>query len=453
MNFDDTPPWAQLAPAEFVARADAALERRLASGDTEMRPLLDLDDELESRVQARRAALRRSRTGAGAGPDLRPLCRQMLLALSQASQNAAPTFDALVLRCAARLALLSLIAGEPLEATIWSVAHRAWERVEAAGPDGAALARPHYTRMLLCATLVHTTATPRQLDKSFEWLAEASRELAVDRDFDASRHYFGVDLDSESGLVPGAVAHPGGRWRYFAHADLARSIVAARSEYFQRISVATLGLYEDNPLFEFHEALTQLERYWEYVGARHSGRDNGRVRLEACEVDAASGFAACANVVFEPDLAERWTLIDLSETGAGFRLDPAKPPPRMGSLAVFAAPERNAWILGTVARIASVEGAFAVGVRRLAQTWRPVVLLDEHAVEPSPEEMDTRLGFFVFGDDARGLADSILMRSGTFDPSRIFAIRPGKDVFKVRLSRVIQSGSDWERVGFDVQKR
>ncbi|MFN0160482.1 MAG: hypothetical protein ACKVQQ_04580 [Burkholderiales bacterium] len=453
MNFDDTPPWAQLAPAEFAARALAALERRLASGDTEVRPLLDLDDELESRVLARRAALRRSRTGAGAGPDLRPLCRQMLLALSHAAQNAAPTFDARVLRCAGRIALLSLLAAEPLEASVWTFAHRTWERVEAAGPDGAALARPYYTRMLLSTTLVHSTATPRQLDKTFEWLAEAASQLAVDREFDASRHYFGVDLDSESGLVPGAVAQPGGRWRYFAHAELARNIVAARSENFQRISVATLGLYEDNPLFEFHEALTQLERYWEYVEARHSGQDNGRMRLAARDVDAASGYAACAGAVFEPSLAERWSLVDLSETGAGFRLDPAKPPPRKGSLAVFADPERNAWILATVVRIASVDGAIAVGVRRLAHTWRPVILLDEHAVEPDPDEVGTRLGFFIFGDDARGLADSILIRSGAFDPTRIFAIRPGKDVFKVRLARVIQSGSDWERVGFDVQKR
>jgi hypothetical protein len=32
-------------------------------------------------------------------------------------------------------------------------------------------------------------------------------------------------------------------------------------------------------------------------------------------------------------------------------------------------------------------------------------------------------------------------------------MQPGADVFRIRLSRVIQSAGDWERVGFDVVKR
>jgi hypothetical protein len=59
----------------------------------------------------------------------------------------------------------------------------------------------------------------------------------------------------------------------------------------------------------------------------------------------------------------------------------------------------------------------------------------------------------VFGDAARGLADSIILAGGSFDPTRTFSMRPGRDLFRIRMSRVIQSGTDWERVGFEVIKR
>jgi hypothetical protein len=455
--------WRTFADAEFVTRALPMVENWLADGRIELRLLKALDEELLQRLGQQRARRRRAGSNAfSAETDLRPLCYLTLMAMERADD----TLVVNALRLAGQHALMCVLAAEPIAAPTWSFAHRMFVRAEAAGehaPQGATDSGHHalYMRILMLSTFADTGMSARQIDKTFDWLDEWCRGVRVERKYDPARHYFAVDLDGGAGLKPVDPKTPLRQPRYVAHAELAQRVTAARSDYFRQISVSTLGLYATNPLFEYHDALNQLSRYWEYVGTRHSGRDTGRQRIEEVRVQAVAGFDACVRAVEDGSAADRWSLVDISPTGAGFSVDGHGSNIERGALAVFVDPSIEGWVLGTVVRATASSQGTDVGVRRLADDWRPIrlapddaevaqVVEDRAALEHATGAL---LGFFIFGDETRGLADSIVLRAGTFDPSRTWSVRPGRDLYRIRLSRVIQTAGDWERVGFDVIKR
>jgi len=454
----DEIPWRQLANVEFSARALPVVEAWLAAERIETRLLVALDDELEQRLAQQRARRRRSGASAlSAETDLRPLCYLLLMAMERACQS--PGSAAIVtraLRLAGLHAVCCLLVSEPIAAPTWSQAHQMFKRAEAAGDvslvnDLGTSNETLYLRLLLLSTVAGNGMSARQLDKCFDWLESWSRGIVLERVYDAGRHYFAVDLAGEAGLEVIAPDKPLAAARYFDHARLAERVAAGRSDYFRQISIATIGLYASNPLFEYHDALHQLSRYWDYVAVRHSGRDSGRRRIEALQVAAMAGFAQCLGVVEGGIKPEQWTLVDRSPTGAGFKVSGLARAIEKGSLAVFADPQESGWVLGTAVRVSASAQGSDIGVRRLADSWR-VVQLQQEAADGAPAGASV-VAFFIFGDEARGLADSIILAGDSFDPTQTYTMRPGRDLFRIRLSRVIQSGGDWERVGFDVIKR
>lgn len=450
-------PWRSLADAEFASHALPTVEAWLAQRQIEQRLLVLLDDELHQRLTQQRA--RRRRTGTGqqlAEVDLRPLCYLLLMAFDRACEaGGAGTLITRALRLAGLHALFCLLGAEPIAAPTWSHAHRMYGRAEGAADsmlvnDLGTSNDTLYLRMLLLSTIVGGGMTPRQIDKCFDWLEEWARGIALARTLDPEQHYFAVDLEAGAGLVPvgaGPMAAP----RYFAHAGLAGRVAASRSDYFRQISVTTLGLYASNPLFEYHEALHQLSRYWEYINARHTGGDTGRQRVDGVQIAAEAGFDACCAAVHAGRTSMQWALIDLSPTGAGFKVAGLACAVEKGALTLFIEPASQAWILGSAVRVVPGAQGGAIGVRRLADSWR-MIELGEEAADGASSARGVP-GFFIFGDEARGLSDSVLLKSGTFDPNRTYTMNPGAEVFRIRLSRVIQSAGDWERVGFDVLKR
>lgn len=455
-GFDDVAeiPWRQLGDTEFLARAMPVVEAWLTAPRVETRLLVALDDELVQRLEGQRA--RRRRSGGPGETDLRPLEYLMLMAMDRMRADGADGLAAVVargLRLSGLHALGCLLEGEAIAAPTWSLAHRMYVHAEAGGDAAAAgelgvAPQALYVRMLLLSTLAGNGMSPRQIDKCFDWMEQWSRGLAPEAARDPVRHYFAVDLDGGAGLQEPAAHAAMTAPRFLDHVALAERVALARAEYFRQISVSTLGLYDTNPLFEYHEALFQLNRYWDYVGVRQSGRDTGRRQTEATQVTAVAGFDACARVAEGGEGGHRWTLIDQSPTGAGFRVQGVAMGLEKGALTLFAGPGGQGWVLGSSVRVAASVQGLSVGVKRLADDWRPVRLKLEDR-----EDESGVFGFFIFGDEARGLADSIIVRNGTFDPARTFTMRPGGDLFRIRLSRVIQAAGDWERVGFDVLKR
>ena len=457
----DEIPWPHLADAEFVAHALPEVESWVAAGRFEQRLMVALDDELAKRIAEQRQRRRRAGSHAQAGEfDLRPLAYVLLMAMDMGGED----ILARALRLAGVHALMCLLAGEPVAAPTWSHAHRMFARAENLGrarspsefgPSLEAL----YLRLLLLSTLAGNGMSARQLDKCFDWFGAWCADIHVDAAYDPQRHYFAVDLEGGAGLVPVEPKAQMRLPRYVAHAELVVRAGGARTDYFRQISVSTLGLYGSNPLFEYHDALHQLSRYWDYVAVRHAGHDTGRQRMGDTLVAAVSGFDACIETVNAGATKSRWTLVDLSPTGAGISISGSgSRGVEKGALAVFFDPAARRWVLGTIVRTSPGAQAMDIGVRRLAEDWRLIRLTpdlgdaEDPPVEGLPRQ-EPHAGFFIFGDETRGLADSLLLRAGSFDPSRTWSVRPGRELYRIRLSRVIQSAGDWERIGFDVLKR
>jgi len=452
-------PWRSLADGEFAARALPTVETWLAGKQIEQRLLVLLDDELHQRLAQQRARRRRKGGGAlTAEVDLRPLCYLLLMAFDRVCEGdrSGGTLVTRALRLAGLHALFCLLAAEPIAAPTWAHAHRMYAHAERSGDtvlvnDLGTSNDTLYLRMLLLSTIADLGMTPRQVDKCFDWLEEWARGIALEREYVVAQHYFVADLEGGTGLVPATTAGLASP-RYFAHARLAERVSASRSDYFRQISVTTLGLYATNPLFEYHDALHQLSRFWEYVSVRQAGKDTGRQRVDGVQVAAEAGFDACIEALQAGKASMQWVLIDQSPTGAGFKASGLAYTVERGALTVFADPETGGWVLGTAVRVVPTAQGADIGVKRLADSWRKVELAEELPEDKAPTGPGIA-GFFIFGDEARGLSDSVLLKSGTFDPNRTYTMKPGRDLFRIRLSRVIQNAGDWERVGFDVLKR
>ena len=453
--------WRRLGADEFATQALEHAERWLAGADIELRDLLLFDDALVNRLEQQRAARRRM-GAAPPGPDLRPLCYLMLMVMNQACEKFSDHVIAQRgLRLAGLHALFCLMASETIQGAAWELTHRLFDHAgrDDGSPVDAALQTTNdglYLQLLMMSSLGWAGFSARQIDKCFEWLGQWCRGVPSERAYDQSRHYFYVDLKGTSGLARIDAESRIQDGRFFAHALVAERVAAARADYLRQISVTTLELYAANPLLEYHDALNHLNRYWEHVGARHAGRSSDRQRMDEIDVSAAVGFGASLRTIQDCASAERWTLTDLSPSGAGFRLQEGAPAGEKGALVVFSDPQKNVWVLASVVRIAGDTRAKTIGVRRLSSDWRLVQLQREADSTFRADDIaadSQALAFYIFGDEARGLADSMLVPTGTFDPAATFVIIAGTQFFRIRLGRVIQSGLDWERVGFEVLKR
>ena len=398
---------------------------------------------------------------AGAAPAMeqarmRAQCYSLLIAVTAVEE---PQFLARGLRLAMHFSLLSIISGEMVPDAVWGIAHKLYRTAEDSGTarqdTGIGASAEHfYVRMLLFAVLGAGSYTRRQADKIFDWFGTWAVGTHIEREYDAARHDYCVDLAGTRGPLPMAAGGEPAEPRYFDHAKVVAQVGSARAEYFQTICTLTLGSYATNPMFELYEALDQVNRFWAFVEARRGGRGSDRERVGNVDVHAVSGFMDCVKACVMSGPSAVWRMTDLSPSGAGFLVTGEAGRVAKGVLVAFWAPEQAQWVIGSSVRVISNADGQQVGVQRLAGDWRPVRLLDDQPGDFIPDPAtDVNFGFFVFGDKVRGLADSLVLRQGAFDPSRTHFVDTEDGRYTVRMSRLIQHGTDWERIGIDVVAR
>ena len=452
------------ASAEDLAASDHDLTQALsdiegweADPAAHLQQMAAMDDGFTDRLSFARQQWRH--TGSAPSTEqarMRAQCYSLLVAVIAVEE---PQFFARGLRLAMHFSLLSIISGEMIPEAVWSIAHKLYRAAEASGTaredtGAGACAEDYYVRMLLFAVLGAGSYTRRQADKLFDWFGEWSVGTQVERNYDPARHDYCVDLAGTRGPLPMAAAGEPAEARYFDHAKVVSHIGHARAEYFQTICTLTLGAYSTNPLFELYEALDQVYRFWSFVEARRAGRGSDRQRVGNLDVHAVAGFVDCVKACVMSGASAVWRMTDLSPSGAGFSVPAEAGKVTKGVLVAFWAPESGQWVIGSSVRVIANAEGMQVGVQRLAGDWRPVRLLDDRPSDFVPDPAtDMHFGFFVFGDKVRGLADSLVLRQGAFDPSTTYEIDTGEERYKVRMSRLIQHGADWERIGIDVVGR
>jgi hypothetical protein len=465
--------WSAVPDDELIGRTSQRITEWLAEETAPPEEeFSELDEALNELVVATRKRWRRSKKSEQGQArhliaQLMPLCEH-LTTLSLTALDAHETWAAARgLRASLNHALCSTMLGESARLSLWRGAHKLYANAEQLGlldvAAGSAVApRIAYTHLLLFALTGSGVFKPRQADRAFEWLANWATAVTLDEERDDSLHSFCVDLQSDKGPLPLGSASALQNGRYFNTTPVVALAANARTDYFRTISVATLGLYEENPLFDYYEALDQLARFWGFVENRRRGRGTDRVVSDAGSATVFHGFQTCREAAVGRDVAhETWRLVDVSRTGAGFSRFGAfdTNAPTKGELVTFRAASEEKSTIGTIVRtVAKNDDSIDLGVQVLATTWRTVQLLPEgaDAAEPgaplTPSEVSS-LVFFIFGDESSGLADSLIMPAGAFDHGKPYFFSTGGLRYQVRLTRVIQRGQDWERVGFDVQKR
>lgn len=387
---------------------------------------------------------------------MRAQCYSLLLAVV-AVEN--PAFYARGLRLAMHFSLLCIISGEMVPEAVWSIAHKLYRLAEESGSaredrGAGGTAEHYYVRMLLFAVLGAGSYTRRQADKIFDWFGDWSNGTRIETKHDPARHDYVVDLAGSRGPLPVAAGVEAAEPRYFDHARVVAYVGQARAEYFQTICTMTLGSYATNPMFELYEALDQVNRFWAFVEARRGGRGSDRQRVGNVDVHAASSFVDCVKACVMSGPSAVWRMTDFSPSGAGFMVPADAGKVDKGVLVAFWDNEQSQWVVGTSVRVIGGADGLQVGVQRLAGDWRPVRLLSDKQGDFIPDPAtDINFGFFVLGDKVRGLADSLILRAGAFDPSRTHHIDTEDGRYVVRMSRLIQHGVDWERIGIDVVGR
>ena len=149
----------------------------------------------------------------------------------------------------------------------------------------------------------------------------------------------------------------------------------------------------------------------------------------------------------DPEL-ERWRVHDLSSHGYGLIIDhTASDAVLLNGLIALLNHETGGWIVGSVVRKrpARVRGEILVGVEVL--TYRPI------ALEMIGARGDPVEALYLPGLDSSGKHDSIVVRTGTFDSNRAFAIRTAEGEFRVRMNRISRKGADWINARFELESK
>ena len=361
----------------------------------------------------------------------------------------------------------SAYAGEPVSAHHWKAIHTVYARASGGGGNTTPTQIDAlYARLLLVGSLNTGAFSARQVDRISRWFGEWQSKrgvvFGIDTSLDTRRHYYCVDLGGDRGVVRVDGAPAMTAPRYLRADGLLSAIAGERADLFLEAAQTTIGDYGDNPLFEFSEALDNMHRFWTYVNVRANARGLAREGAGEARADTLVSFAELARwamngATFDPAPGEVWSVADRSVSGYGLSAPlPSGQEISKGLLIGIHEADAVYWKLAHVVRVQALADrkSVSVGVQRLGDTAYPIRLIspDVPVLAEDPAD-DPNMAFYVVGDPAKGLADSLIIGRGRFNPKGNFSILTEKAMYQIRMNRVIQSGEDWERVGFEVFAR
>jgi hypothetical protein len=327
-----------------------------------------------------------------------------------------------------------------------------------------------WLRAIMLATASTGNLTPRQLDRTEEWLRSWCTRIAVDTVYDASRHVYCVDIASTHGPQRIAPDPELVKPLFLDTKHLHQDILAARTRIVEDSMITSIGWYVDNPLKEYFELLDRLQYMWVLAPSATSQRASPRLPGSAGQiVEVVRGFARIlaltSGATGAAPRTEPFSVVDHSDLGYALLslVDERTPLGLMELVAVRPSiPKEWEWKIGVIARttILPTKGRL-VGVNLLTRTATLVSLTKVPSVSDGkagrretvsgnpPKTADDR-AFFLVGDAVKNQADSLLAPVGAYAPGDRLKLKTASYAFLIRVNRVIQRGDDWERTGFQV---
>jgi hypothetical protein len=398
--------------------------------------------------------------------------------------------------------------GEPARTAPWRQLHALYALADA---DGAArtpfvlnpsqpafkpTVQSLYLRALVLDLLNAGNLTRVQIEIADGWFSSWCQDYSLETECAPGKHLFYVDLDSRAGMRIMRGDTPGASARYLGAEALKSQIAEVQEGLRHGKLYAGYGSGALFPVEEHVALLANLEKLYQSVLAGSDNRIEERTHFEDREVDVVCGadqvlrkvregavpLARAAAAAPAADLAqtieitpaglslvpaapadgadtpfpgagadpdlERWRVHDLSSHGYGLIIDHTfSDAVLLNGLIALLNHETGGWIVGSVVRKrpARVRGEILVGVEVLG--YRPI------ALELFPPQGESLPALYLPGSDSSGKHDSIVVRAGGFDASRVFAIRAPEGEYRVRMNRIIRKGADWINARFEIESK
>ena len=323
-----------------------------------------------------------------------------------------------------------------------------------------------WLRTVMLATLNTGSLSPRQVDRAEQWLEEWGASIAIDQDYEPSRHLYCIDIAGEAGpsrIVPGLEMQSP---VFLRTTQLYGDIVAARLHYLEQSTTSSLGLHARNPLREYLELLDQMQRIWastpSQVRARHGKRTPAPQGAYAEVVQGIAQILALRSTESARTVRKlQWAIREYSDRGLGVTgpMEGADAPVTKQLIALHWH-DSATWQLGVIVRTINdqAQQLRQAGVRLLAPeaillTLAELPGLDAAGKSNANAVNPTHLAFYLTGNERSGQADSLLCANGTLVPKMGLSFTSNKNEFTIRINRVIEGTVDWQRVGFEVLRK
>ncbi|HRH81333.1 MAG TPA: hypothetical protein PLW81_09840 [Thiobacillaceae bacterium] len=419
-------------------------------------------------------------------------------------QHAVPQITARALRGFANIFKWRYFRYEKIEDKLWIRLHNIYRIAEFDSFAGSALkvypsdaqissCAREYVQALLLSPLGSGSLTPRQIDMVDQWLDNWGDMLSLDRQADADRHAFYVDLAKGAGLRRLRKDMSGDNtWRYVPMDKLLDHLELVRRSLKSGATPASVGLGEEFRLPDGYDLLEYVSNEWSPLteqdrrrATRHPIQSRWEVvrdlsnitqRMQA-DINLASGQGGTTlspeeildiklyGFVTErtkaivrqktidnlrPEGLERWPLQDRSETGIGVVLrNDDGDWVRVSKLLSLRPDPGEHWRLGVIRRISRIDADWRkIGIEFLSEQPRlvHVELMDTaplaYAVDDSVhlgDESQASPAILIPDKDT----ELLVLESAKYAHGRTLKLHDGDEMRFIKLESVKDKGDGW----------
>lgn len=371
-----------------------------------------------------------------------------------------PTLTARALRYYGQSIKWSYFHQEPVQPVMWKRLHKYYQMSEESrfadtevSLDSKRLSScsNEYLHILLLDMIKPMTLKPARLDRVDHWLDHWARLVELDRDCNPETHMHCVDLSTGAGARKLLEEMNSSTLRCWSMADLYLQIRKARTALIEGEWSEHAELGEDCIVPDCIELLDYVARYWirpEAARRLHRSPVEDRMMEMACGVGAIYSCLQpddkrCGKIPFE-----HWAVQDESEGGYGLVEARHTERAQEGKL-VLVKPSGHdgSWEIGVVRWKKDGEsGLPELGIERLSDEPKQVTLTTPE------EESGGRAIKSVFLPKLyqRDIDSSLILQTSDYRDGRLLDMHYRNNIFRIRLTEVIDSGEEWVRTHFDL---
>lgn len=349
---------------------------------------------------------------------------------------------------------------EPVQPVMWKRLHKYYQMCEESHFASTEVSLDskrvsncsnEYMHILLLDMIKPMTLKPSQLKMVDHWLDHWAHLVELDRDCNPDTHMHCVDLSTGAGARKLLEEMHSSTLRCWSMADLYLQIRKSRAGLSEGDWSEHVELGEDCVVPDCIELLDYVARYWirpEAARRLHRAPVEDRMIEMACGVGAIYSCLQPADKHCGSKIPfEHWAVQDESDGGYGLVEARHTERAQEGKLVLVKPTGHDGnWEIGVVRWKRDGEsGLPALGVERLSDDPKQVTLT-------CVEENEARSIKTVFLPKLyqRDIDSSLILKTPDYRDGRLLDMHYRNNIFRIRLTEVVDSGEEWVRTHFDL---